>query len=214
VRLRGLLLSRDDETFIWSSVEDITRSRAAQRSLEESRSLFELFMDNLPAAAFIKDAQSNELYVNEYLKKHFGSEDSRGTATCEHFSAEVNERLARDDRRALAEGRFELVEKLKDRTGKNRTFRTHKFLIPQSEGKPVLLGGIAWDITDAVAAAEALRRSEHRYREIFQTAQEGIWLVDALAITEEVNDRMARMLGYTVGEMRGRHVFEFMDEQA
>jgi len=171
-------------------------------------------MDNLPAAAFIKDAQSKEVYVNKYLKMHFSSEDSSGTAICEHFSAEVTERLARDDRRALAEGRHELVETLKDRTGKKRTFRTHKFLIPQPEGKPVLLGGIAWDITEAVAATEAQRRSERRYRKIFQTAQEGIWLVDARAITEEVNDRMAPMLGYTVEEMRGRHVFEFMDGQA
>jgi PAS domain S-box-containing protein len=193
--------------------EDITQRKQAEQALQESQSRFALFMDYLPAAIFIKNAQSQILYVNQYLKTHFGAKESQGRNICEH-SPEVTEQLVRNDRKALAEGRLELVETLKDRAGRARTFQTHKFVIPQPEGKPVLLGGIAWDITDSLAASEALRRSERRYREMFEVAQEGIWLIDAEARTVEVNERMARMLGYTIDEMRGRHLFEFMDEEA
>ena len=38
---------------------------------------------------------------------------------------------------------------------------------------------------------------------MFETAEEGIWLIDAEAHTAEVNYRMARMLGYTVSFRQG-----------
>jgi PAS domain S-box-containing protein len=153
------------------------------------------------------------LYVNEYLKTNFGAEKWLGTDASEHFSADVAKRIVRDDRRALADGRYDVVERLKDCTGQERTFRTLKFVIPQPEGQPALLGGIAWDITDALTASESLAHSQRRYREIFEIAQEGIWLIDAEANTVEVNQRMAELLGYTPDEMLGRHLFDFMDEQ-
>ncbi len=213
VRLSGRLLKRGGETFIWSSVEDISETVAARRALQESRSRFALFMDNLPAAIFIKDARSRVLYVNQYLKTHFGARESQGAVTCAHFSPEDTKRISLDDSKALVEGQLDLVERLKDRTGQERTFRTVKFAIPRSQGQAPWLGGIAWDITDALAASESLARSKRRYRELFEIAQEGIWLIDAEGNTVEVNERMAQMLGYTPEEMRERHLFDFMDTQ-
>lgn len=57
-----------------------------------------------------------------------------------------------------------------------------------------------------------LRRSEAQYRRIVETAQEGIWTTDAEGRTLFVNARMARMLGYTPDEMRGRPFYTFMDD--
>jgi PAS domain S-box-containing protein len=57
-----------------------------------------------------------------------------------------------------------------------------------------------------------LQNSEQKYRRIVETANEGIWWIDAQARTTYVNSRMAQMLGYTPVEMLGRSVFEFMYE--
>ena len=73
---------------------------------------------------------------------------------------------------------------------------------------------LASEISDSVAATEELKRSERRYREIVELAQEGIWLIDTEANTVDVNMRMAEMLGCTVDEMLERPVFDFMDEEA
>ncbi len=62
-------------------------------------------------------------------------------------------------------------------------------------------------------AHRTLRESEERYRCIVQTAQEGVWTIDAHAKTDFVNRAMARMLGYTVEEMLGRPLEDFMDEE-
>jgi PAS domain S-box-containing protein len=52
-------------------------------------------------------------------------------------------------------------------------------------------------------AQDALRASEERYRQIVETANEGIWTIDANSITTFMNGRMAGMLGYTQEEVIG-----------
>lgn len=59
-----------------------------------------------------------------------------------------------------------------------------------------------------------VRASEERYRSIVETANEGIWLLDAQLRIEYVNQRLAEMFGYGVKEMLGRPIFDFMDEEA
>jgi diguanylate cyclase (GGDEF)-like protein/PAS domain S-box-containing protein len=63
-----------------------------------------------------------------------------------------------------------------------------------------------------VHAEAALRASEARYRTIVETAQEGIWQIDADGRTTFVNQKMADMLGYTPEEMLGRTMPAFMHE--
>ena len=58
------------------------------------------------------------------------------------------------------------------------------------------------------------RASEERYRRIVELAAEGIWELDADDRTTFANPAMAAMLGYTVDEMLGRPVYDFMDADA
>jgi len=69
------------------------------------------------------------------------------------------------------------------------------------------------DITERNRAEETLRQSERKYRELVESAQEGIWTIDKDAYTTFVNPRMTEMLGYTRDEMIGKHLFSFMDER-
>jgi two-component system, sensor histidine kinase and response regulator len=60
------------------------------------------------------------------------------------------------------------------------------------------------EIAERIAAEQALRQSETRYRSMVETAQEGIWLLDADYRTTFVNLKMADLLGYAVEEMLGQ----------
>jgi PAS domain S-box-containing protein len=59
----------------------------------------------------------------------------------------------------------------------------------------------------------SLRESEEKYRSVVETANEGIWIIDAEDRTVYVNQKMAEMLGYTQHEMIGRSGWEFTDEK-
>ena len=63
------------------------------------------------------------------------------------------------------------------------------------------------------AAREARRQGEARYRDIADTAREGIWMLDSGLLTCFVNRRMADMLGMTVEEMVGQPVLAFLFEE-
>jgi PAS domain S-box-containing protein len=85
--------------------------------------------------------------------------------------------------------------------------------IRDSAGHIIGLSKIARDITERKRAEEALHASEERYRRIAETANEGIWLIDADGRTTFANRRMADMLGSTPEEMVGRPVLEFVFEE-
>jgi len=57
-----------------------------------------------------------------------------------------------------------------------------------------------------------MKRNLHEYSQILESLHEGIWIIDENANIAFVNSRMAEMLGYTVDEMLGKHMFSFMDE--
>ena len=68
------------------------------------------------------------------------------------------------------------------------------------------------EIEERTQAERAVRDSEQKYRQLVEQLQEGVWALDKEANTTYVNPRMAEMLGYTVDEMQGKHLFAFMDE--
>jgi PAS domain S-box-containing protein len=58
-----------------------------------------------------------------------------------------------------------------------------------------------------------LRVSEERYRRLLDTAYEGIWILDVQGRINYANQRMAQMLGYSVEDIVGRPIVDFMDEE-
>ncbi|MEL4897684.1 bifunctional diguanylate cyclase/phosphodiesterase [Crocosphaera sp. Alani8] len=67
------------------------------------------------------------------------------------------------------------------------------------------------DITENYEAQEALSKSEKKYRQIVETATEGIWIIDQENKTSFVNQQMAEMLGYKIDEIIGKDLFDFVD---
>jgi PAS domain S-box-containing protein len=67
-------------------------------------------------------------------------------------------------------------------------------------------------IVDKRRAEQSFLKSEEKYRRLIETLREGIWVIDKDSRTTFVNPHMAEILGYDVEEMKGRHLFSFMDE--
>lgn len=61
-----------------------------------------------------------------------------------------------------------------------------------------------WSIEDRIKREEALRRSEEKYRKIFETAANLIISVDSEGIMVDCNSRIEEVLGYTSEELLGQ----------
>lgn len=84
-------------------------------------------------------------------------------------------------------------------------------LSPLHTDEGVFASAAIRDTTERRKTERALRDSEQRYRRIVETAQEGIWLLDAGGVTSFVNKKMADILGYSPAEMVGRNIVEFSE---
>lgn len=77
-------------------------------------------------------------------------------------------------------------------------------------GPPTRLLWIKHDITERRRIEDELRKQQERYQRIVETADEGVWLVDAEWRTTYVNTRIAEMLRTNPADMVGRPVTDFV----
>lgn len=80
-------------------------------------------------------------------------------------------------------------------------------------GRLVRLDGVIRDITERKEDEVQHQKTEALYRQIIETAQEGIWTIDEFEKTNFVNQKICKMFGYTYDEMMGKSLFDFMDEE-
>ncbi len=81
------------------------------------------------------------------------------------------------------------------------------------DGKLTAISVIYRDITKRKEAEEKLLESEEKYRNIVETANEGIYIIDDEGIITYVNKKMTDMLGYNPEEGIGRSIWDFISEE-
>jgi PAS domain S-box-containing protein len=69
------------------------------------------------------------------------------------------------------------------------------------------------DITERKEAEEKLRESEEKYRNIVETANEGILITDNENKATFVNNKVIDSLGYAPEEVIGRSIWDFISEE-
>lgn len=173
---------------------DISEQMQAQSSLTESDERFNLFMDTLPAAAFIKNEDSTTVYCNRYMADIIGAKKFLGKTARELFPKEVAEKMIEDDKRSLAAGYVVVEEQVPHADGQIRIYQTHKFAIPR-KGLSPLLGGIALDITERKQAELELKTLNARLK-LLATTDQLTELANRRQMTETLNQEIDRVHRY------------------
>lgn len=99
----------------------------------------------------------------------------------------------------------ELVHTRRD--GTHIIVESRQVMVRNEQGKPAAILEINRDITEQ---KQRERTNQEQYQTIVRTANEGIWLIDAQAQTIFVNERCAEMLGYTIEEIAGHTLLDFV----
>ncbi|MBI4694862.1 MAG: PAS domain S-box protein [Gammaproteobacteria bacterium] len=197
------------------AMTDLTPRRVAETALADSEARFRKLFESNPIPMWVYDVDTLRfLAVNDAAVAHYGY-------AREDFLAMT----LRDLRPADEAGRLErAVAELGDepsRAGVWRHRRQDGTLIDVEVASDGIGFGahrarimIANDVTQRLRAERELKASEARYRELVDTAEEGIVAVDVEARITFVNPRMARMLGLPPEALAGRPLTAFMDEAA
>ena len=211
-------IKKDDGTIVGvlSMARDITEQKYAEDALRESERHYRLLFENmLSGFAYCKMIFDNNnrpldflyLEVNDMFEKLTGLKDVIGKKVSEVIPGiqKTNPKLIEIYGRVAITGkpeRFELDLKALGLWLLISVYSTDKgFFIAVFD-----------NITDRKKAEETLATSEKKYRQLVELSQEGIWVIDEEARTTFVNPRMAEILGYEQGDMLGKSLFDFMNE--
>jgi two-component system cell cycle sensor histidine kinase/response regulator CckA len=198
--------------------QDITERKQAELALRESQERYRLLFNAIGDALFVhllnEQGQPDRFVeVNDEACRRLGytREELLTMGPMDIVAHRNNEEKASIDEQLQITGRalFEHAHRTKSGQAIPVEIRCSRF---ELNGRPAVLS-LVRDIRERRAAEAALAESRERYRLIVETAQEGVWMIDAKDRTTFVNQRMADMLGYSVEEMLGHTLFDHMDEK-
>ena len=193
VGLRGLIV-------------DISERKTMEEALRKSEQKFRELADLLPQTIFELDLGGHVTYLNKAGKIAFGlSENEIGFQATTGVIPEDHERLLDNIKKAFVEkgrdGGMEYTALRRD----GSTFPIVIYSSPMTENNEIKgIRGLIVDISERKAMEEALRKSEEHYRQVIQSLQEGLFVLQDEKF-RFVNDAIVDILGYTVEEMTGKH---------
>ncbi|MFX1260403.1 MAG: PAS domain S-box protein, partial [Promethearchaeota archaeon] len=190
----------DNSKEIITSFVDITKFKKKEKKLKEikekDRSITEI-LDHIGIGIDIVNINYKILFQNNTLKKRFGN--IIGNLCYEKYMGVKEPCVFCPMIKAIKSNNIESVE-LIGIDGKNYELISAPF--PNSDGTVDKVVEIVLDITDRKKAEEKLRKSEEKYRALFETSRDGIGFVALDGKFEEVNEALIKIFGYTHDEFK------------
>ena len=193
--------------------QDITERKQAARVIQESEKRFRAIFDQSPLGIALVDMQGHPIISNAPLSKMLGyssDELSKMKFTDFTYPEDVDKDL--NQFAALIEGKISSYKLEKRFVHKNRSLvwvNLSVTILRDESGAAQDIIGMAEDITDRKKSEETLLASEIRYRRLFETAKDGILILDAdTGSVVDVNPFLMKILGYSRHQFIGKRVWE------
>lgn len=186
------------------------QKRLVQRQLQDHAEFLRALIDTSPSPLFYKDLKGRYQGCNKlFAQKILGVEEREIVGHTVHdlpdlIPAELADGYEARDRELLEKETllsYESIAQCAD--GKRREFIISKALFRDRSGNPEGIVGIMTDLSDLRSAESALRKSEQRFRDISDNAQEWIWEIDAEGKITYASPAVEKILGYTAEEVLG-----------
>ncbi len=184
--------------------QDITKRKLAEKALRYSEAQFKNAFENAAVGMAISSLDGRWMQVNQQLCRMLGYDKSellnRRFAEVTHAD-DVQEDL--DSRMSLMSGETRIFQREKRYIHKEGQivwgFISVSVVRDEYENPSHFISQIQ-DITERKLAVEALRESEERYREIFENANDLIYVHDLKGNYLSINKATERIIGYTLEE--------------
>ncbi|MBK6347140.1 MAG: PAS domain S-box protein [Bacteroidales bacterium] len=200
-------------------IRDITERKAAEQALVESEQRYALAVEGVNEGIFDWNLVTNEVYFSNNYKAIMG-------LTPDEMKNDLSEwdvRIHPDDREMVLRANSDFISgkspvynpeyRLLHRSGEYRWILARGVCLRDESGKAYRMAGSHMDITERRQSEERLRESEARYRSIFDTAADAIFLIDKESGSiADVNQPATRIYGFSKEELLRMNVQQLADE--
>ena len=216
---RGAAIRDDDGKIIGAILvfRDFSPQRQAELRLRTIEEQQRLALAAGKMGSFAWDIQTDTIQFDDRVRELFGISRDEIINTIAPFFAVIHE----DDLSALDTNIKSAIEfkkpydsrfRIKLPNGKIRWIAGMGKVEADGAGKPQLLRGVNYDITDQVEAEEQLRDSEERYRLVAESASDAIIIIDQSSTILFINRAAERIFGHKIEAMTGQLLTMLMPE--
>jgi len=194
---------------------DVTLQKEAEKALFEREQQYRDLIETMNDGFAILDEDGIITYANEKMCDMLGY--SRRELMGKKATEFLNARNAKLLYENSTDGRLELKQAIDITWNKNNGLPLHSIVsvspIYNTDGNYAGSNAVITDITGRKAAEEAIRKSEARYRELFDNAMEGIVVLDEDEIIVFSNEAFANIIGAdSARKAVGRCILDFLPE--
>ncbi len=189
---------------------DISELKDAEIKLQENMKIMQIFINSNPETQLLIDEKGIILMGNETFFRRLGKKSEEVIGHCLYD-------LLPEDVAQLRKSYFEDVLRsgIPVRFEDNRLdkiYENYVFPVFDEDGKVRKVSILGIDITERKKMEENLRKSEQRFKQLFDEAPVGYHEFDIEGRITEVNQTELQMLGYRKEEMIGHKIWEFTAE--
>ncbi|HVG57567.1 MAG TPA: PAS domain-containing protein [Hyalangium sp.] len=136
----------------------------SRREVSTTRQHLQDFIDNSPAAIYVKDREGRVLLVNGWFENFYGFPRTQiiGRRDVDIFGPEFAAKLVENDLRVFNTGSVIQFEEEVPVRGEMRTFISSKFPLRSQDGRITAVCGMSTDITDRKKAERALQQANEQ----------------------------------------------------
>lgn len=187
----------------------------------EDAHLFNQLMEHLPYSIYFKDQDSRFLKISRDCARKFGLSDpneATGKTDYHFFDEQHASEAYRDEQHILTSGR-PVIGKIEKETapGDSSSIQwVSSTKLPLYDNQDKIIGtfGITNTVTERVEAQQALKKSEQKYRSIFEHIQDVYYRTDRDGLVTEISPSIERYSGYKREDIIGKPVSEFYNNPA
>ncbi len=186
---------------------------ATERLALETR--FRVLVDRLPIGVTEVLPDGGNLYANPAIEAMTGRTAAELRASGWHTAIHPDDRdrlLAAWEQAVKAGRSYEAEYRLLRPDGTVRAVHGLSSVLRAPDGTVRGFLGLIRDVTEEREAAEALRTSEARFRDVVASADEYVFEMDPNGVVTFISDAVLPILGYRPEELVGRSSLELMDD--
>ncbi len=217
-RVRAEVATRTDQLSKTSTrlVNEAAARREAEREAARQLQLLRTLVDAIPDSIYIKDKDGRFLLHNAANRRVLAlapGDDGTGRTVHDFPATQTHaEAYTADDRTVLVSGQAVVnrEESFTQPNGSTGWFLTTKVPVRDEQGTVTGIVGVSRDITERRREQQALADSEARFRVLFESSPDAVFVESSEGIVLDANPAACRLHAMARGELLGRHVTELV----
>ncbi|MBN8583629.1 MAG: PAS domain S-box protein [Ignavibacteria bacterium] len=206
VEISMRLIRLFDEEVVQLFVRDIRERKLAQEKID----MLAMAVKGISECVSITDLDGKIIFVNDAFERVYGytKDEALGKPITfirsVHNPPDINNEIIKQTANGGWQG--ELINRTKD--GKEFPVYLSTSILKNDAGKTVAHIGIASDITERKKAEEAVKQSEKRFQDLYDSAPDMYFSISPTGKVKSVNRFGAEYLGYEIDELIGNEVWK------